>query len=362
MRALVVTTALAASLGLVAAPAVPAGAATSTSVLRARRGAQWLANQIRANGGYVTNFGTVDPVNTAYAVVALRSTGVDKAASQQAIVYLRHQLGTALKSGAHDAPGALATYILASVSDVQDPRHFGGTAPKNNLVNRLLATARRSGHDKGLFGAQDPSFDGAFRQGLALTALKAANVSPKDPRVVAGLAWLTRQQCKNGLWQAYRKNPKASCQPANPATFTGPDTNSTGLAVQGLAAWGKRPNRKTVLASLDRIQSADGGFPFVAAKNQASDPNSTALAVQAIVAEQSGPTDARWRKGSATPYAALGAYQLDCTSPDFGGFWFPGSPTSANTFATVQAVPALAGKAFPIGRNTANVTVPLTPC
>jgi hypothetical protein len=358
----VVTSAVAASIGLVAAPAVPAGADTATNTQRAQRGAQWLANQIRANGGYVTNFGKIDPVNTAYAVIAMRAAKVDKSASDAAIISLKKRIGPALQAAGHDSAGSLAHYIMASVADKQDPRHFGGTAAKNNLVNRLLATARRSGPDKGLFGVQDPTFDGAFRQGLALAALKAAHVSPKDARVVAGIAWLTAQQCKNGLWQPYRKSTKAACPAANPTTFTGPDTNSTSLAVQGLAAWGRRPNQKTVLTSLRTIQSPDGGFPFVAAKNQTSDPNSTALIVQALVAERSAPTDARWKKGAASPYTALGAYQLDCTNPDFGAFWYPGTPTSANTFATVQAVPALAGKAFPIPLTTASTTVPLTPC
>jgi hypothetical protein len=362
LRALVVIAAVAASVGLVATPIVPAGAETPTTVQRARRGAQWLADQIRANGGFVDSFGKADPVNTAYAVIALRAARVDKSASDMAIIYLKKRIAKPLRSQDRDSAGALAYYIMASVADAQDPRHFGGTAKKNDLVNRLLTTARKSGPDKGLFGVQDPTFDGAFRQGLALAALKAANVSPKDPRVVAGIAWLARQQCKSGLWQAYRKNPKASCLRANPSTFTGPDTNSTSLAVQGLAAWGKRPNRTTVLTSLRKVQSADGGFPFVAARNQASDPNSTALIVQAIIAEKSAPTETRWKKGAASPYTALGAYQLECSSPDFGAFWYPGSPTSANTFATVQAVPALAGKAFPIARNTATMTVPLTPC
>jgi hypothetical protein len=362
LRALVVSTAVVAGLALVAVSTPPADADTATNAQRARRGAQWLANQVRANNGFVYNFGKPDPVNTAYAVIAMRAVGVDKSASDKAIIYLKKRIDKPLQSGGKDSAGALAHYVMASVADAQDPRHFGGTGKKHNLVNRLLATARTSGPDKGLFGSQDPTFDGAFRQGLALAALKAANVSAKDPRVGAGIKWLTNQQCKNGLWQSYRKNPKASCRPADPVTFTGPDTNSTGMAVQGLAAWGKRPNRDTVLKTLRGIQSADAGFPFVAAKNLSSDPNSTALIVQAIIAEKSGPGDTRWRKGTATPYSALGAYQLDCTNPDFGAFWFPGTPTSANTFATVQAVPALAGKAFPIGRNTGNVKAPLTPC
>ena len=71
---------------------------------------------------------------------------------------------------------------MASVADSQDARHFGGTGTKNNLVDRLLATERTTGTDKGLFGASDPSFDGAFRQGLALAALAVTHVAKTDPR------------------------------------------------------------------------------------------------------------------------------------------------------------------------------------
>ena len=42
----------------------------------------------------------------------------------------------------------------------RNPRTFGGT----NLVARLEATVQPSG----LFGVQDATFDGAFRQGLSL--------------------------------------------------------------------------------------------------------------------------------------------------------------------------------------------------
>jgi len=362
LRALLVTAVLATSVLLVATPATTAAADTATNAQRAQRGAQWLANQIKANGGFIKNFGVADPVNTAYAVIGLRAAGIDKPASDNAIRYLKKQIGPALQLQGRDSAGALADYIMASVADAQDPRHFGGTAAKNNLVNRLLATARKTGPDKGLFGAQDPKFDGAFRQGLALAALAAVHVSSSDARVTGAIAWLTKQQCANGLWQAYRAKPATKCAAANPQTFTGPDTNSTAFALMGLAAWKKFPRQAAALNALKAAQSSDAGWPFVAAKNQASDPDSTALVIQALVSQKSSPTLARWKRGSASPYTALGAYQLDCTNPNFGAFWFPGSPTDANTFATVQAVPAMAGKPFPVALTTTSKTVPLTPC
>ena len=359
LRALVVSIGI--SVTLAGLSASGASADTPTNLQRGQQSAQWLANQIKVNGGVLHNFGKIDPIDTAYAVIGIRAVGVDKAAANLATAYLKQHIGADVQSGGHDAPGALAEYIMAAKANGEDARHFGGNAAKNNLVARLLATARTKGNDKGLFGVQSPTFDGAFRQGLALAALKAVNVAASDTRVKAGIAWLTKQQCANGMWQAYRANPATACPAADPATFSGPDTNSISLAVQGLAAWGKFPRATSVLPSLRSIQSADGGFPYVAAANQASDPDSTALVIQAILAENNSPNSSIWSKGTGTPYTALASYQLGCTSPDFGAFLFAGS-TAGNTFATVQAVPAMAGKKLPVSTSAASVIVPLTPC
>ena len=67
---------------------------------------------------------------------------------------------------------------------------------------RLLATERQSGVDAGLFGTQDPTFDGAFRQGLSLAALAAAGITTGS-QVSAAVAWLTHQQCPDGGWTSY---------------------------------------------------------------------------------------------------------------------------------------------------------------
>jgi hypothetical protein len=359
LRALV--TAVVVSLALGGLLAGGAAAAPPTAMQRAQRGAQWLANQIRANKGFVTSFGVADPTDTAYAVIALRAAGVDRPAANLAMKYLDTKTGSALRLDGHDSPGALADFIMAAVADGQDPRHFNGTGVTNNLVNRLLATERRTGKDAGLFGVQDPTYDGAFREGLALAALKGANVPVTDPHLAQAFTWLSKQQCANGLWEAYRANVATPCPAANPNTFTGPDTNSTALAVQGLAAWGRRPRQATVVNSLHVIQSSDAGFGFVAAPNQASDPDSTALVIQALLAENSPPTATMWRKGAHSPFTALASYQLGCAQTGYGAFFFPPS-TSANVFATVQAVPAMASKTLPVAPTTASVTVSLTPC
>ena len=314
----------------------------------ARVGAGWLADQIGANGGHLNSFGLADPANTAYAVVGLRAAGVGRTASKQAITYLETQLGAATQNDdGSDNPGVLGYYILAAVSARVSPYRFGGHAPENNLVARLLGTQRTSGPDAGLFGSEDPTYDGAFRQGLALDALKAARVARSDRRVRRADRWLIRQQCSNGLWLGYRADVTVACPSVDPATFSGPDTNSTAMAMQGLAADRLFPRRHRALTSLRAAQSADGGFPFLAASGLTSDPDSTALTLQALIAV--GVRPSTWRKGSATPESALAAYQLGCAAPaaDRGAFYYPGDQTPS-VLATVQAVPAAAG--LPLSR------------
>lgn len=344
------------------APSTASTDASTTTQQVARWGAGWLARQISANGGFVAPFGAPDLSNTAYSVLGLHAAGVGGNASNQALTWLKTQVAAGMAgSDGRDDPGRLAFTVLAAVSAGQNPRAFGGTKAANNLVARLLATARTRGPDAGLFGTADPTFDGAFRQGAALAALKAAGVATS--RIAPELGWLTRQQCGNGLWTSYRADVTTPCPPADPNTFTGPDTNSTGLAVQGLAAYGERPRRAQALASFKAIQTSDGGFPFLAVAGQSSDPNSTALSIQALLAEGVGPALPGYRVGTAGPYDALAAYQLGCSDPyrDRGAFFFPGS-RAANVLATVQAVPAMAKVTLPLAPSTPTAGAPRVPC
>jgi hypothetical protein len=329
----------------------------------ARWGGGWLARQIEATGGHLESFGKPDPANTAYAVVSLHAAGVGGHASRLALRYLRAHLGAALKIGGRDAPGRLAYVILATVSAGRNPTRFGGNDPRNNLVTRLLRTAHTAGHDKGMFGSQSPAYDGAFRQGLALAALAAAGRQARQPKVAAAIDWLRDQQCPNGMWVAYRARTGRKCPPVNLQTFTGPDTNSTSLAVQGLAAYDRQPRRRRLLDRLHDIQSHDGGFPYLAKAGQASDPDSTALSIQAILAVKGAPGSAVWMTHNSGPYRALAAYQLRCQAPkpDRGAFYFPGSH-DPNVLATVPSVQASAATILPLPASDPSSATPRLPC
>ncbi len=333
----------------------------------ARIGAGWLARQITGNGGSLNSFGFPDASNTAYAVVGLHAAGVGRAASNQAIAYLKTQLGGPTKyDDGTDNPGVLANYVLAAVSAGQNPYRFGGSGAANNLVARLLATQRSAGVDAGLFGSADPTYDGAFRQGVALDALKAARVRGFDRHVLLAGYWLIRQQCADGLWTSYRADVTVACPAVDAATFSGPDTNSTAMAVQGLAAYRVFPRYARTLASLRAVQSTDGGFPYLAAAGLTSDPNSTALTLQALLADRVPLR--RWQKVSGgrilDPVSALANFQLGCAAPaaDRGAYFYPGDE-SPNVLATVQSVPAAAGLPLSqVHRRPVSTAVPVLHC
>ena len=212
--------------------------------------------------------------------------------------------------------------------------------------------------DVGLFGASDPTYDGAFRQSLGLLAEQVAGAHDS-----AAITWLVNQQCPNGGWTAYRADLSKPCPATDLSAFTGEDSNSTALAVQALHALGVTP-KYDAFAFLHSLQDRDGGFPLIAGSG--TDPNSTALVVQAILAAGQDPTSASWTAGGHTPIDALMASWVNCTGTpssdtDAGAFSSPYSSGHGDLVASVQAVWGVESKAFPI-TGTATSAQPAPDC
>ena len=143
----------------------------------------------------------------------------------------------------------------------------------------------------GLYGSADPTYDGVFRQSLAILGLTSAGVKPSAP----GITWLLDQQCADGSYQAYRADLAAPCAPSDPAKATGPDTNSTAAAIAALMAidnTGAAPaatiGKVTDAAAraglwLGKQQLKDGGWPYF--PGGASDANSTGLALAGVMTQ-----------------------------------------------------------------------------
>jgi Squalene-hopene cyclase C-terminal domain len=356
-----VAIALAAPLGLLMAlmPAVGAhaGAVPSTTtpqlpqVVPAQQGAEWLASQLTAQDYIPTSpgSGVANLAYTAQTVLALSSANVDLAGARAALTYLAANVDNYVPNNGADGPGQLALLILDAVALGDNPRSFGGS----NLVTRLLATQQASGSDAGLFGTENQAVNyaaGGYQQGLALAALAAAGVKTGS-QVTAAVSWLTQEQCPDGGWTS-PDNTNNACSGV-PADYDGPDTNSTAFAVEGLAAVGALTSGVATNAFdfLTAGQDADAGwsyYPNTNATPGSTDPDSTALVIQALVALGKSPTSAPFVQGSATPVSALLSFQLTSGSGS-GGFYFPPAPAPADIIASYEAVPALSGLSSPFG-------------
>ena len=296
--------------------------------------------------GYVPSLGGPEYNTTALAVLGLVAAEVGEPQAAEATAYLFAHVEDYVVKASQDVPGALATLILVG--------HARGV-DVSALVTRLLATKQTTGADAGLFGSQDATYDGAYRQGLALLALAAAGTTDAD-----AVAWLKAEQCADGGWMGNRPDTSAPCPAFDFDTFVGEDSNGTAIAAQALAALGETPSQDP-LDFLSEAQNEDGGFAFV--PGFGSDTNSTALAVQALIALGEDLGD--WEAPDGTPYDFLISMQVGNPPADKAGALAfmpnPDDSLTANAFATAQAVPALAGKAFPISPATLSATLPLLP-
>jgi LPXTG-motif cell wall-anchored protein len=251
-----------------------------------------------------------------------------------------------VRSGDDDA-GALSILILGAKAAGQDPSSFGPSHV--DLVQRLLASQQSDG----LFGKSDPAttFDGSFRQGLALLALHTVGMSNAK-----GVAFLVDQQCANGLWENFRPDTSVPCDPADPVTFSGPDTNGTAVDMLGLFAQGDTTHAKAAATALDTLRT-NGGWGFTAVANNPNGPdaNSTGL-VLAALRTVNGSVDAKGLN-------ALLAFQVGCTADpaDRGGIAFQpgkGGTLAPDALATDQALLGLSEATFPLGTPQVASTVP----
>jgi Prenyltransferase and squalene oxidase repeat len=119
------------------------------------------------------------------------------------------------------------------------------------------------------------------------------------------------------------------------------DTNTTAVAIQALVAAGQGsdPMVAKAIDYLKAAQTENGGFPFQPVKGAKADANSTALVVQAILALHQDPTSADWKDAAA----ALAAFQ----NPS-GAFRYTDDQPDDNLFATLQALPAIADQPLPV--------------
>ncbi len=289
------------------------------------------------------------------------------AGAPEALAWLRARQNTdggfSGDTGSAGDPSATVEAILAGVAGGQDPAAWtqDGNTPISFLESKVNSALAKPGDNAKLILAvvaakRNPrSFGGAdlvasleakldasgvyggakagtvFEQAWAILALKAT----RRPIPAPAVDWLAGLQLGDGSWSWNGDTTPGSG-----------DSNSTALAVQALvAAGGRAAAVSKALSYLHGIQNKDGGFPYQkpSAQGTDTDANSTAYATQAIIAAEGNPSPAGagWTVGGNTPLSALAALQLKS-----GAFTWQSATPADNFLATTQAVPALAGKAI----------------
>lgn len=188
----------------------------------------------------------------------------------------------------------------------------------------------------GLFGKNDPSYDGVWRQSFALLAQDTVGVKPARQAV----DWLVGQSCADGSFPAFRPDASKAC---DASAFI--DSNATAVAVQALAAVGGHDETiKKTVGWLKSVQREDGGWSSNpgGAMDAGSDSNSTALVIRALQAAGEKPAEVKSKAGKS-PYDALLTFQLGCSAEpaaDRGSFASQpaGGKLSASADATAAAV------------------------
>jgi hypothetical protein len=208
----------------------------------------------------------------------------------------------------------------------------------------------------GLYGTADPTYDGVFRQSLAIMGLAANEIAPP----AAAISWLLGQQCADGSFQAYRADLSQPCAKADPVNYTGPDTNSTAVALMALMAL-DTDRVRVPAATVSRIvdaadkagrwlrtqQNADGGWPYYS--GSASDANSTGLSLAGILTQAPSYDVPAYRKAARF----LGTLAASCT--DGGGLAYQagskvdGSATSQGLVGLVGPMPVSGPRALAAG-------------
>jgi prenyltransferase beta subunit/uncharacterized membrane protein len=251
---------------------------------------------------------------TAWTAMGLAAAGRNpvsvRRSGHSALDSLRAQVGTL--QGLGDAERT----ILAARACGASAYSFAG----RNLVAEVLRSRD-----------SDDSFDHQVNlTAFAIFALRAVGHSPGFPAIREAAGWIERQQNSDGGFSF-----GAHGSPS--------DVDDTGAALQALADAGAHDAHILAAAAayLIRSQGLDGGFPQQ--HGGESNAQSTAWAIQGLIAAGYNPGAVR-RRGSRTPIGYLESLR----APD-GSIRYSRTGAQTPVWVTAEALIALSGRTFPVG-------------
>ncbi|MEU9886314.1 hypothetical protein [Sphaerisporangium sp. NPDC051011] len=294
----------------------PAQAASPASV----HAAEWQASQLDAQGGiYNDQYGFTDWGLTVDTVIALKATGAEPQIAAKATAYVAAHVRSYNSYDDWGQPGvrvsgATGKLLYLAVATGSNPQNFGGYDLRAESLALMTTTP---GPDQGRFQDQgDADYSNTFGQSFNVLGLARSGGVPLD-----AVSFLIKQQCAVGGFRLY---PDATTcdQATNPVL----DPDSTALAVQALIAADRSGNTAAGKAArkgalwLKQQQDASGSFNG-SGPTAAPNTNSTGLAGQALRAvADSGLVDTARasRLRTAATKAATWIRTLQLTSTNAG--------------------------------------------
>jgi len=289
-----------------------------------QRALAWLHTQQEEDGRFGRSRTVQDAPATADVVLAIALAGENPGSAAWS-----RGGRSALAALAELAPGYVGSdagkagkVVRAIVAAGADPRAFGGT-------DYIAIIQKAYGPATGLYHP-----DSLFRHLLAVQGMAAAGVSVPPGAIQAILA----SQGDDGGWGW-----------VVPVTRTlRADVDTTGRALTALVSVGVPLTSTAILratAYLAQQQRADAGWGGQGSEGQ-TNSNSTALALQGLLAAGKNPEAPPWTRGAATPVTALLALQ----EPS-GAFAYSATQAESRLLATTDALHALA-LPFPASGNS----------
>jgi hypothetical protein len=288
----------------------------------------WLMGTAQNSDGGFKEFGSdtapgpSDAPGAIQATLALYSAGFNPAKDyvgrSKSVVDWMDDNPAELAAHAAKSGGASGHVVMALVAACQDPRNFHGYNFVISLTSRFSPTTGYYDDTEGV---------SPFRQALAILGL--ASVSQTVPATAT--QWLTTSQVSggadDGCWLSW-----GTCS-----------VDDTATAIMALVAAGVPKTDTNVVSAtnyLSRTQATSGGWESWGAFSV----NSTALALQALAAqgEDFYSTSGKWARGGNTPLSAL------LEAQNSGGQWATAWNPGGDNYATFGAIPAVAGKPFPL--------------
>ena len=318
--------ALAAVLALLAALAIQTpAAAQSTTEDPAEAAAGWLVSALTDDPAVGTDFGpsagpTID-VLFALAAVGVAADDIEAIADWLVTQAPGYTQGAGFDADDAAYAGASAKLALAMLAVDRDPREVGGVDLVEQLAS-LQVTDPEAGilgrfSDRGDFG----DFSTPLTQSLALLALTRAPEVAPSPEAIAAL---TGQACPDGGFPSQ----------FDPETCTS-SVDTTGYAVQALAAVGADSAAGAAVAWLEGVQAGDGSF----SSPDGTNTNSTGLAATALAV--GGSSDAATQAG-----AWIVSQQDGCGTSSPGAIPFNRDDRGTVELATAQAILGLVGRSL----------------